>query len=91
MTPKEMQDYILEAIEIVVKEEMRKLRFNYYIEATVLSINIDSTYNVSFNNNTLPNVRAREDLKLQIGDNVLVCIVNNDFSNKFVDQKLESR
>lgn len=78
---------LLEAIQIMINENNKKLKFTYHIEATVLVVNSDGTYNVNYNGSILKNIRVREGLSLKINDIVLICIINGNFSNKFIDLK----
>lgn len=88
MNQREIEEYFLNAIDVMVQERFKELaRFNYYIEATVISVNDDETCDIDYNENLLSKVKFRSDLTLQVGDIVLVCIVNGNFSNKFIDLK----
>jgi hypothetical protein len=85
---KEVENYILDTIDIMIQERFKELaKFNYYIEAVVLTSNPDGTHNIEFNGQTLANINKRADLSLTIGDIVLVCVANGNFSNKFIDLK----
>lgn len=81
------KEELMKSIDILIIERLKNLKFNYYIEAEILTDNGDGTYNVSFNNKTLSNIKAREGLTLLVNDIVLICIVNGNFSNKFIDLK----
>jgi len=48
---------------------------------------VDGTYNLTYNGDTLTNIKTREGLTLIVGDIVYICIVNGNFSEKFIDCK----
>lgn len=78
----------LDAIDIMIKERFKEIsNSNYYIEASIKTVNAGNTVNIDYNGEIYPNVKKREGLSLVVGDIVLVCIVNGNFSNKFVDLK----
>lgn len=78
---------LLNAIQILINANNKKLKFNYYIEGTILSLNQDGTCNVDHNGETLKSIKTREGLSLSINDIVLICVINGNFSNKFIDLK----
>lgn len=83
-----INQYILDAIDKMIHERFKKLsKFNYYIEAKIETVNEDGTYDIEFQETVLKNIKAREGLTLNVGDIVLVTIVNGNFSNKFIDCK----
>lgn len=83
----QIEKAILDTIDIMIQERLKKLPFNYYIEAKIETINNDGTYNIEWNGAILNNVKARNGLTLNVSDIVLVCVVNGNFSNKFIDLK----
>lgn len=83
----QIEKAILDTIDIMIQERLKKLSFNYYIEAKIETVNADGTYNIEWNGTVLNNVKARNGLTLNVGDIVLVCVVNGNFSNKFIDLK----
>lgn len=82
-----LENQILDAIDIMVNEKLSSLKFNYYIEASIEAINDDGTYEIKFNDQILSKIKAKEGLSLSTNDIVLVCVVNGNFSNKFIDLK----
>lgn len=78
---------LLDTIDIMIQERLKRLSFNYYIEAKVETVNGNGTYNVEWNGKVLNNIKARNGLTLNVGDIVLVSVVNGNFSNKFIDLK----
>lgn len=88
MNQKDIENYILDSIDLLIEERFKMLsKGNYYIEASILSNNIDGTCDIEFNEQTLSNIQKRSGLSLDINDVVLVCIINGNFSNKFIDLK----
>ncbi|WP_342532803.1 hypothetical protein MHB40_15100 [Lysinibacillus sp. FSL K6-0057] len=83
----DIENYILDAIEIMVNKKISELHYNYYIEATVVSLNEDNTCEVEVNDRIYSKVKIREGLELSIGDIVFICIINGNLSNKFIDCK----
>lgn len=88
MNQNEIEEYLLKAIDIMILERFKELaKFNYYIEATVASNNPDGTCNIELNGQILNNIKKRQSLTVNVGEVILVCIVNGNFSNKFIDLK----
>lgn len=83
----QIEKAILDTIDIMIQERLKKLSFNYYIEAKIETINNDGTYNIEWNGTVLNNIKSRDELILNVGDIVLICVVNGNFSNKFIDLK----
>lgn len=84
----EIEKNLIETIDLMIHERFKKLStFNYYIEAVIETDNGDGTYNIEYNGQILNDIKSREGLSLVVGDVVLVCIVNGNFSNKFIDLK----
>lgn len=85
---RDIQEKLLEIIDLMIEERFKTLsKFNYYIEAVVKTNNPDGTCNIEHNEQVLNNVKKRTGLTLAINDVVLVCVVNGNFSNKFIDLK----
>lgn len=88
MNQQQIETYLLDTIDLMINERFKQLiKSNYYIEAKILSVNADITYNISYAENNYPNIKAREGLTLTVGDIVLVCVKNGNFSDKFIDLK----
>jgi hypothetical protein len=80
-----LQD-IFKAIDIIVSEKLRKLRFDYTIEGCITGINDDGSYKVKINGQN-SNIKARDWLSLNIGEIVYIKVVNGNYSFKFIDCK----
>ena len=88
MSQREIENYILDSIDLLIEERFKMLaKQNYFIEATIVTDNLDGTFNVNYNDQILSNIKAREGLSLVESDIVLICVVNGNFSNKFIDLK----
>lgn len=83
----QIEKAILDTIDVMIQERLKRLSFNYYIEAKIETVNDDGTCNIEWNGTVLNNIKARNGLILNVGDIVLVCVVNGNFSNKFIDLK----
>lgn len=78
----------MDMVEVIVENEFKKLsKFNYYMEAKIVKKNADETFNIELNEDILPSIKARSGIVLNVGDIVLVCIVNANYSNMFIDLK----
>lgn len=80
-----IQETIFKSIDILIQRKLEKLGYNYYVEGLITAVN-SSNYDVLINGRTIK-IKAREGLSLATNDIVLVCIVNGNFSNKFIDLK----
>lgn len=88
MKTNEYENYIIDAIDLMIQERFKvMINNNYYIEASIININENGTFDIEYNNQTLRNIKAREGLSLVESDIVLICVVNGNFSNKFIDLK----
>ena len=79
------QQILMESIDIIIAERLKNLKFNYYIEGIVSSINMDGTCNIVSKGETYELVKVRNGLTINTNDIVLICVVNNNQSNLFVD------
>lgn len=80
------QKELLRTIEIMIKHNNNKLKFNRYIEGYVVANNENGTYEVMINNEK-HRLKAREGLTVNIGEVYWICVVNNDFSKKYIIEK----
>ena len=88
MKQSEIENKLFEFVDMVVRERSKELmNSNYYIEASIVKVNDNALYDIEFTDKIYPNIKAREGLTLLVGDIVLVCVVNGNFSNKFIDLK----
>ena len=85
---KSEQKAILDACRIIVENQIKNLKYNYYIDGVVTKKNGDGTYNIKNSGNTFENIKARTGLTLSEGDSVQIMIKNGDFNNKFIDDKI---
>lgn len=85
---KSEQKAILDACRIIVENQIKNLKYNYYIDGIVTKKNGDGTYNIKNSGNTFENIKARTGLVFSEGDSVQIMIKNGDFNNKFIDDTI---
>ena len=76
---------ILDAIKIMIKENVRNLFYNRKKKAKILSLNIDGTVDVKIGDDTFNNVKVRAGLLPEINEVVWVEIPSNNMKEMFVD------
>lgn len=86
MNSNEIEEKLLKSIDILIDGKLKKLKFNYYIEGKIISINSDGTYNVKINGSD-EKLSTREGLSLVVNDVVLILVPNGNTSFKFIDIK----
>ena len=93
MNEKKVQDALLQAIETIIDNKIKNLRFNYYIDAVICNVNSDdngnNTYDIKYNNVTYRYVPSFQKSQFQVGDVVQVLIKNGDWNKKFIDDKVK--
>ena len=82
----EIQKSIVDAIKIQVNEKIKDLQFDKTCYGKVVAIR-DDVCDVEINGE-MTQCKIRNGLQISVNDIVLVRLINNDFSNKFVDAKL---
>ena len=82
----EIQKSIIDAIKIQVNEKIKDLQFDKTCYGKVVAIR-DDTCDVEIRGE-ITQCKIRNGLQICENDIVLVRLINNDFSNKFVDAKL---
>jgi len=82
----EIQKSIVDAIKIQVNEKIKNLQFDKTCYGKVVAIR-DDVCDVEINGK-MTQCKIRNGLQISVNDIVLVRLINNDFSNKFVDAKL---
>lgn len=86
----DIQNAILKAIEIMIDNKIKKLNFNYYVDAVIKNINTtdtNETYGILCNGSLYNNVPTLHGRKFEVGDVVQVLIKNGDWNKKFIDDK----
>ncbi len=76
---------ILDAIKIMIKENVRNLFYNRKKKAKILSLNIDGTVNIKIGDDTFDNVKVRAGLLPEINEVVWVEIPSNNMKEMCVD------
>lgn len=82
----EIQRSIIDAIKAQVNEKIKNLQFDKTCYGKVVTIR-DNICDVEINGE-ITQCKIRNGLQINVNDIVLVRLINNDFSNKFVDAKL---
>lgn len=87
MDNKKTQDALLEAIDIMIEQKIKKLKFNYYVDGVIKTKNTSNTYDVIINGKEYKNVPSKNNFDYSQGDTVQILIKNGDWSKKFIDDK----
>lgn len=74
-------DKILEAIEIMIDEKIKSLKFNYVIDGTITEVIDTNTYKVNLFDN-IETLKSMDGQEYTVGDIVYVIVFNNNYSNK---------
>ena len=82
---KQLQEAIINAIDIIIENKLKKLGFNYYVDGVVKEINNDETYNVLINGTIYHNIPSKYRLTYSVGDVVQILVKNGDWNKKFID------
>lgn len=81
-------DYFKNIIKEVVRDEMKKLKFNRKVVAKVVSVGVGvANIQLLDSSNTISNVKVRDGLTLDIDDYVYVEAINGSLNNIFIDIK----
>lgn len=81
---KDIQENILKAIDILIQDRMKSLKFDYTFSAIIKTDNGSDNFTVTYNGQDY-DINARAGLTLTAGDVVYVRCVQGDFSQKFID------
>lgn len=84
---KKTQDALLEAIDIMIEQKIKKLKFNYYVDGVIQTKNASNTYNVIINGTEYKDVPSKNNFDYSQGDTVQILIKNGDWNKKFIDDK----
>lgn len=83
----ELQKSILASIKRLIDKKLNKLKFDYTVKGKVKEVlTEDEEYKVEINGENY-DIKARPDLDLSEDDIVYVRVIQNNFSNKFIDCK----
>lgn len=82
------QQAILDAVNTLIKHSLSNLKFNYYIDGVITEVLNNNIYNVrSTSGDIIKNIPARTGFVGVVNDIVQICVINGDFSRKFIDDK----
>ena len=78
-----VQQKLLESIDILVKENNKNQKFNRTEEGKITEVISSNTYNVNIKNNVYQ-IKTINSEVYNVGDPVLILILNNNFSRKII-------
>ena len=92
---KQTQDALLEAIDIMIEQKLKKLKFNYYVDGVIQDgveknvkpksrSNGKNVYSVLINGTIYKNIPSMNKWDYYKGDVVQILIKNGDWNNKFI-------
>ena len=79
------QNAFFEAMNTLIRNQINKLKFNYYIDGVIQSVNSDKTYNVSVSNSIYNNIPAKHNYIYKVGDVVQILVKNGNLGKKYID------
>jgi len=77
---------LLSTLSKLIDEKLKHLKFNRTQDGIITGTNVNGSYQVKMND-TIYNIYAVDGLVLTTNDAVLVEIINNDFSFKYIKCK----
>lgn len=83
----QINHWILDAINNLIKKALKTAKFDYTFSGKILTDNGNGTYDVLYNDQTLNNVKSKDGLSLLVNDIVYIRVVQNNFSEKYIDCK----
>lgn len=78
---------ILEACQIMINEAIKNAKFNRDIQASIIAINTDGTYDIKYQNGIANNVKADPDKTFAVNDVCWVEVPNNEMSLFYIKCK----
>lgn len=81
------KEELLEAINILVQGGFKNLKFSRHVEGTIMQVNANNTYDVLIDGEITNNLKAIDNKIYKRGDVVKILIVNNNYSEKYIDFK----
>lgn len=82
------QQEIAKAIDILIKERLKNLSFNYYVRGIVQSVDtVNGIYTVKINDSA-STLKALDGKTYSVNDVVFILVVNGNFSEKYIDHKI---
>lgn len=86
---KKIMDNLVTGILKLIDSRIRETKFNYSVYGTIQSQNEDGSYNVKINNLTYT-VKTINGTTYNPGELVLIVVVNNNFSFKYIVGKVST-
>lgn len=78
----EVNSYILDAIDVVIDSKLKELDFNKTLEGVVREVHDDGC-DIDINGSTIY-ANKLSGMEYEIGDVVIVLVLNNNYSNKII-------
>ena len=85
---KQTQDALLEAIDIMIENKLKKISFNYYVDGVIQSKNNNNTYDVLINNTLYKDIPSKNNFEYSVNDTVQILVKNGNWNKKFIDDKI---
>ena len=77
------QRFIFEAIDSLVQERLKQLKYNYVVEGKITEVISPTTFKVEIDDFEHI-IKSINEITYVLDDIVYILIMNNDFSNKFI-------
>lgn len=88
---KKMQEAIIKAIDTIVNDKLKKIKYNYYVDGIIQNkSHTGNSYDVLIANETYKNIPSKHKLKYNVGDVVQILVKNGDWNKKFIDGAVNS-
>lgn len=92
---KQIQEALLQAVDTMIDNKLKKLNFNYYVDGVIQDGAIKSNtinsrsngknvYDVSINGTVYKNIPSMSKFDYRIGDTVQILIKNGDWNKKYI-------
>lgn len=79
------QNAFFQAVNTLIDNKLKKVKFNSYVDGVIQQINTDGTYKVKINGTDYDNVLSKYRASYQVGDSVQILLKNGDFNKKMID------
>jgi hypothetical protein len=87
---KQTQDAFLQAMDIMIDQKLKNLKFNYYVDGVVQQAYSDDTYKVLINNTAYDRVPSLHRMDFQAKDAVQILVKNGDWNKKYIVEKTKA-
>ena len=87
---KEIQEAMLQAVDTMIDQKLKTLKFNYYVDGVIQQVHSDNTYKVSINQMMYDRVPSLHRMDFQINDVVQILVKNGDWNKKYIVDKTKA-